>query len=176
MVKIMNLLWLCIKIFCVRILDVSLGTVRTIVTVKGKTFIASLIGFVEVFVWFVIVKEALDTDINSLWIAISYALGFSTGTYIGGVLSDRFIKGTLGVQIILSSENDEIVKRIRKEGFAVSVLDVRGKRENDKKYMLMMEIMSNQFKHLKMLIKSLDEKAFIVVNETKYVHNGYFAK
>lgn len=172
----MELLWLCIKIFFVRILDVSLGTIRTIVTVKGKTFVASLIGFVEVFVWFVIVKEALDTDVNSLWIAISYALGFATGTYVGGFLSDKFIKGTLGVQIILSSENDHIVKKIREEGYAVSVLDVRGKNPNDTKYMLIMEIMSDQFNHLKSLIKSLDKRAFIVVNETKYVHNGYFAK
>lgn len=172
----MALLMLCIKIFFVRILDVSLGTIRTIVTVKGKTFLASLIGFVEVFVWFVIVKEALDTDVNSLWVAVSYALGFATGTYVGGFLSDKFIKGTLGVQIILSSEDDFIVEKIREEGYAVSVLNVKGKSQKDTKYMLIMEIKSDQFNHLKSLIKTLDERAFIVVNETKFVHNGYFAK
>lgn len=36
---------LCLKIFLVRILDVSLGTFRTILTVKGKTLYASLVGF-----------------------------------------------------------------------------------------------------------------------------------
>ena len=38
------LLFLCLKIFFVRIIDVSLGTVRTIFSVKGKNLIASLIG------------------------------------------------------------------------------------------------------------------------------------
>lgn len=42
--------------------------------------------------------------------------------------------------------------------------------------MLFIEIDSNRLEHLKTLIHALDEKAFIVVNETKYVHNGYFAK
>ena len=51
----MELLILCLKVFLVRILDVSLGTMRTIVMVKGKTLIASLIGFVELLIWFLIV-------------------------------------------------------------------------------------------------------------------------
>ncbi len=48
----MNILILCLKIFFVRIIDVSLGTVRTIITVKGRRVVASMVGFVEVFVCF----------------------------------------------------------------------------------------------------------------------------
>ena len=87
----MTLFLLCLKIFFVRIIDVSLGTVRTLITVKGRTLLASMVGFIEVFVWFVIVKEALNTTETSLWIAIAYSLGFATGTYLGCYLSDRFI-------------------------------------------------------------------------------------
>lgn len=172
----MDLFFLCLKIFFVRILDVSLGTIRSIVTIKGKIMVASIIGFIELFVWFVIVKEALNTDNNSIFIAISYALGFATGTYIGGIVSDRFIKGKLGVQIVLSSKDNELVKRIREEGFAVSVIDVKGKNWLDSKYMLFIQIDSDRYDDLTSLVKSLDKQAFIVVNETKYVHNGYFAK
>ena len=100
-----SILILCIKIFLVRIIDVSLGTFRTIITVKGKALYASIIGFIEVFVWFIIVREALNTDIDSIWIAISYSLGFSTGTYIGSILSKKFIEGTLSVQIITNKYN-----------------------------------------------------------------------
>ena len=46
MVIIMSLIFLCLKIFFVRIIDVSLGTFRTIITVKGKAFYASIIGFI----------------------------------------------------------------------------------------------------------------------------------
>jgi len=170
----MELLYLCLKVFFVRIMDVSLGTTRTIVMVKGKTKLASLIGFVEVLIWFLVVKEALNTDINSIWIAISYAGGFATGTFIGGFLSNKFIKGTFGVQVILSNSSDEIVNIIRKEGYAVSVIDVKGQEQNKDKYMLFIEIDKRNFNHLRDLIKSLDERAFIVVNETRMVQNGYF--
>ncbi len=170
----MELLFLCLKVFFVRILDVSLGTMRTIVTVKGKAVVASLIGFFEVLVWFIVVREALNTDSNSLWIAVSYASGFATGTYIGSFLSNTFIKGNFGVQVILSDDNNKIVDTIRKEGYAVSVIDVKGQEKDKDKYMLFIEIDKKRFNHLRDLIKELDEKAFIVVNETRMVQNGYF--
>ena len=169
----MELLILCIKIFFVRILDVSLGTVRMIVTVKGNKVVASLIGFVEVLIWFLIVKEALNTDETSIFIALSYAGGYATGTFIGGILSERFIAGTLSVQVILSNSDHNVVNKIREEGFAVSVVNVRGK-EDIEKYMLFIEIDKRKINKLKYLIKSLDYKAFVVVNETKMVENGFF--
>lgn len=161
---------LCLKIFFVRILDVSLGTIRTMITVKGKALLASLVGFFEIFVWFVIVREALNTDNTSIWIAISYSLGFMTGTYIGSKLSEKFIKGNLSVQVI--TENINLISKLRDDGYAVSVLNIKGKNENDK-YMLLIEINNTSFDHLKDNIKKIDNKAFIVVHDTKYVQNGY---
>ena len=169
----MELFILCVKIFFVRILDVSLGTVRMIITVKGNNLVASLIGFFEILVWFLIVKEALNTTETSIFIALSYSLGYATGTYIGGILSDKFVSGTLSVQVILSNNNHKIVDKIREEGFAVSVVNVKGKEDHDK-YMLFMEIDKKKINQLKYLIKFLDSKAFVVVNETKMVENGFF--
>ena len=40
--------------------------------------------------------------------------------------------------------------------------------------MLFIEIDKRKFEHLRNLIKELDSKAFIVVNETRMVQNGYF--
>lgn len=170
----MEIFVLCITIFFVRICDVSLDTLRMLFIIKGKKLVAASVGFFEVLIWFLIVREALNTDITSLWVAISYAGGFATGTVIGGVLSDKFISGNLTVQVILSDRNDEIVTFIRKAGYAVSVIDVRGQDEERPKYMLLMEINKKRINQLKTLIKSLDEKAFIIINETKLVQNGYF--
>ena len=164
--------FMCIKIFFARLIDVSLGTLRTINTVKGRELVAALIGLVEITVWFLIVKEALNTDNNSIWIVISYALGFSVGTYIGGKISKRFIKSNLEVQVILSSRDDSVVNKIREEGYAVTAIEVNGSK--NEKYMLYIQIKDQSFEHLKNIIKKLDKKAFIVVNETKYVENGYF--
>ena len=169
----MTLFFMCIKIFFARLIDVSLGTFRTINTVKGRDLIAALIGIVEITVWFLIVKEALNTENNSLWIVISYALGFSVGTYIGGKISKIFIKSNLEVQVILSNKDDNIVQKIRDNGYAVTAIEVTGTKS--KKYMLYIQIRNNTLEHLKRIVRKLDNKAFIVVNETKYVENGYFA-
>ena len=163
---------MCIKIFCARLIDVSLGTFRTINTVKGRDLVAASIGLIEITVWFLIVKEALNTANNSIWIVVAYALGFSVGTYIGGKISKRFIKSNLEVQVILSSKDDNIVNKIRKEGYGVTAIAVKGNK--NEKYMLYIQIKNHSFEHLKYIIKKLDKKAFIVVNETKYVENGYF--
>lgn len=172
----MELLILCLKVFFVRIIDVSMGTFRTIVTVKGKKLLASAIGFVELFIWFVIVKEALNTESTSLFIALAYAGGYATGTYIGSTLSEKFIKGNFGVQVITSKRDDELVAFLKQNGFGVSVIDVRSEKEQNEKYMLFIEIDKAKFENLKKLIKKYDPNAFIVVNETKQVYNGYFTK
>ena len=168
----MTLFLLCLKIFVARLIDVSLGTFRTIMTVKGKHLIASLIGIVEVTVWLLVVKEALNTDNNSYFIIASYALGFSIGTYIGGRISKIFIKSNLEVQVVLSDKNDEIISKIRSEGYGVTAIEVKGAKSN--KYMLYIQIRDKSLQKLKNILKGLDENAFIAVNETKYVENGYF--
>ena len=159
----MELFLLCLKVFACRIIDVSLGTIRTINVVKGKTLLGSIIGFFEVLLWFLIVKDALNTDLT----------GFSAGTYIGGLLSEKFIHGNLTLQVILTKTDDEVVEEIRKEGYGVSVIDVRGQLNSGDKYMLFIEIDKKNLNHVTSIIKNLDKKAFIVVNETKLVQNGF---
>lgn len=168
----MTIFLMCIKIFSARLVDVSLGTFRTINTVKGRDLIAALIGLVEITVWFLIVKEALNTTYNSIWIVISYALGFSVGTYIGGKISKRFIKSNLEVQVVLSNKDETVVSKIREAGFAVTSIEVNGSKNS--KYMLYIQIQNQSLERLKSILNKLDKKAFMVVNETKYVENGYF--
>lgn len=170
-----ELLFLCIKVFFIRIIDVSMGTLRTIITVKGNRVVATVIAFFEALIWFLVVKEALTTDMKSIWIGLSYAGGFSVGTFVGSFLSSKFIKGTIGFQVILSNRNDETVDKLRNKGYAVSVVDVMGQ-NNEKKYMLFIEINHQRRNELTNIIKNLDNKAFIVVNESKFVMNGYFGK
>ena len=164
------MLILCIKIFLIRIADVSLGTVRTMVTVKGKNFIAALIGFVEMLIWFLVAKEAINEGNNSILIAISYALGFAFGTYIGGYISGRFIKTNLTLQVI-SNKYEKLIERLRKNNYAVTVIDIEGK--DDASKMLILQIPSSKLTEVRKIITKIDSKAFVMVDETKYVFNGY---
>ena len=164
------MLFLCIKIFLVRILDVSLGTIRTIMTIKNKTLLASIIGFIEITVWFLVAKEALNTNNNNLYIVFSYALGFSTGTYIGGLLSNKYIKGYTSVQIITTNNNLENI--LRKNGYGITTINI----ENKNQKMLILQIKNKTLDELKKIINKYDPKAFIVINETKYIQNGFIKR
>lgn len=166
------MLLLCLKIFFVRILDVSLGTVRTMFTVKGNRITASLVGFIEILVWFLVAKEALQTEEKSILIAISYSLGFATGTYIGGYLSSVLITGNITVQVF--TDNLKLEQILRKKGYAVSVIECKGYNENKGKHMLYININKKKEQELMKIVNINDEHAFVVVNETKYVENGYF--
>lgn len=163
---------LCLKIFFVRILDVSLGTIRTMFVVRGKKSISSMIGFFEILVWFLVVKEALQTESNSIFIAISYSLGFATGNYIGALLSDKLITGNVSVQVFTNNNNLE--KILREHGYGVSSVVYTGYEEEAHKHMLFINVDKKKEKALRELIKKNDKEAFIIVNETKYVENGYF--
>ncbi len=167
----MELLFICLKIFFVRIIDVSLATTRTIVMVKGKSLIASLIGLIEVFIWFMIVKEALNYDGGGVFVGISYSLGFAVGTFMGSFLANKYIDGNLGLEVITGKK--ELALKIRENGFAVSVLEAKGQGDRDK-FMLVIEIRKKSLAELRKLISDIDKDAFVMVRETKIVHNGYF--
>lgn len=169
----MELFTLCITIFIARIVDVSLATFVTLLTVKGKKLAATILGFIDAIIWFLVVREALTTDLKSLWIAFSYAGGYALGTYIGGTLSNILIKGKISVQVVLNDTTDKKINKIRDKGFAVSQIECTGK-DNVKKLMLFIEVDKKHLNDLKNLINDVDKNAFMVVNETKYVQNGFF--
>lgn len=169
----MNLFLVCLGIFCARIIDVSIGVIRTIVMVKGGTKKAAILAFIEVLIWYVAAREALNTNITSIWIAISYAGGYATGTYIGSLLSKIFIKGTTTVQIITKRATKENIAKIRQAGFAISVIEMVDDYDGKPKKMLMCEVNNQKVKELSNLIRNFDKEAFIIANETKMVQNGY---
>lgn len=176
----MELLLLCLKIFFCRILDVSLGTIRLVVVVKGKNILAGLIAICEGLIWFLIVREALTfeaTSVLAYWsIALAYAGGFASGTFVGCKLSNIFVGGNVNVQIVTSGKNDDLLEAIRDNGYAMTVLDINTSLFGKKKYMIFSEIKSKQLDNFKSLVYSLDSRAFITVQETKYVYNGFFKK
>ena len=169
----MRILSICLIILFARIVDVSLSTIVTVLTVKSKRVLATVLGFIDVIIWFLVVREALTTSIKSIWIAISYALGYAIGTFIGTTLSNKLINGKVSMQVVLDEKNESKINEIRDKGFAVSQVNCTGK-DNAKKLMLFIELDKKNIKHLENRINKMDENAFMVINETKYVVNGFF--
>lgn len=164
----MSTLFLCLEIFIARILDVSIGVIRTVELIKDNTCRAVVLAFFEVLIWFLIAKEALTTNELNIIVAVFYSLGYATGTLLGSYLSKILIKGSVGVQVISSIINNKNIEQIKKEGFGVSSL-----RLDNNKRMLIIEVNKKRLKKLLCIIKTIDKKSFITVSDTRFVSNGF---
>lgn len=167
----MHMLFACIKIFISRIIDVSLGTLRTMYVVKGNKLVSASIAFVEVMVWFYAAREALVNYDNNFLIAVFYSLGYAAGTYLGTLINEVLIDGIYNVQVITSKINMKDILTIKKHNYGVSIV-----KTIDDKYMLYLSINKKRYSECIKLIKSLDKDSFIVVNDAKLAVNGYFRK
>ena len=160
--------FLCLEIFIARILDVSIGVIRTVELVKDNTYRAVVLAFFEVLIWFLIAKEAVTTNELNILVAVFYSLGYATGTLLGSYLSKILIRGSVGVQVISSIINNKNIEKIKKEGFGVSSL-----RLDNNKRMLIIEVNKKKLKRLIKIIQTIDSKSFITVSDTKFVSNGF---
>jgi len=166
------MLFTCLEIFFARIVDVSISTFRTMMMVRKKSLLIPVLAFFEVFVWFIAARKALNTEINSIMIPICYSLGYATGTYIGGFLSRRFIKNVNSIEVTTKKNNYKLIDTLRDKGLGVSVIALKDTL-NEPKDLLIIDVKARLTSEVVNLIKELDDDAFVVVKDTKIVHNGY---
>ncbi len=167
-----NIVFLCLAVFCARIVDTSLATVRTVMVVKDRTMLAFVFAFFEVFVWFMIVREALTSVDNVLLLAIAYSAGYACGVMVGMYITDRFIVSNVSVNIVVKQKK-EVVDALVNHNFAVSVSRIKGKDLISNKYMIFVATTSKRIDELKSIITEIDDHAFIVVSENKSILGGY---
>ena len=155
-----------------RIIDVSIGTIRTVLVVRGNRLVGSILAFFEVLIWFFAAKEALS-KVDSILIPIFYAGGYATGTYIGTLISSNYLDGLISLQVVSTSKLvNKMVKMIRNAGFGVSVIELNNTKDNRGKKMAIIELNKKSLKKLTSIIRSVDASAFVIINDTRYVQKG----
>ena len=82
MVELLSGPWGPLLIFLFRIVDVSLGTLRMLLAVRGRRVLPPLIGFVEVSIW-VLAAGSVVQNLASPLHVVGYAGGFAAGTAVG---------------------------------------------------------------------------------------------
>ena len=118
-------LGLPLLIFCARVIDVTLGTLRIIFTSRGLRNIAPFLGFVETFIW-IIAVSSLVKHAQNLAAFIGYAGGFATGTFVGILLENRLAMGTVTVRAIVRRDPAELLAALSTSGFGVTCVDGKG--------------------------------------------------
>ena len=162
---------LYLKIFLGKMIDVTLSTLSTMNIVKNKRLSASIIGSIDVLVWFIVVKEAITTSNTSIFIPISYALGYGCGTMLGLIISNMVIKNIFSVLVITSNKN--ITKIISLNNYGGTILNSKGLKDNKNNYMIISQVNGKKIKDFKKIINKYDNKAVVIIIDSKNVLNAY---
>jgi len=80
-----------------RIVDVSLGTLRTVMVVTGRRGMAFILGFCEVLIWITVVGQ-LIANLDHWTYYPAYALGFALGCFVGMTIERRLPRTFRGVR------------------------------------------------------------------------------
>ncbi len=115
-----------VLIFCARILDVSMGTIRMILVIAGHRYRAAALGFVEVIIWVLAVGGVFVYLSNPIAL-FSYAGGFATGTLVGMMLEDKLAMGYRVIQVINSKPELHLCAHLREHGYRVTRIEGKGR-------------------------------------------------
>lgn len=114
-------------VFMARVADVSLGTLRTIAIVHGRTAMAFWLGFFESAIWLAVVSTIVGAVAAQPVLGVIYALGFATGNLVGIKVERMIAMGHLILRIISRNNGSTIVNSLRNKGFSVTTFEGNGK-------------------------------------------------
>ena len=108
-----------------RIVDVSMGTVRSLLANKGHKKVAPIIGFFEVTIW----VSAMGVVVQNLghWQnLLAYGLGYALGNFLGIYIEERIALGNSVVRIITNQDAHELAAKLREMGYRATLLTGEG--------------------------------------------------
>ncbi len=168
---LMNWVLLPLLIFLARITDVSIGTMRIIFVSRGKREMSAILGFFEVLVWLLAIKQ-IFSNLNNPLCFLAYALGFATGNYIGMLIENKLAIGIQVVRIITRRDATPLINRFRKLGFGVTVVKGEGARGHVK--LIFMVVPRKKIARIIHDIHSFNPKAFFSIEDIRSAEEGIF--
>ena len=160
-----------VMIFCARICDVTMGTIRVIFISKGIRYLAPVIGFFEVIIWLLAIGQVMN-NLTNVVSYVAYGAGFATGTYIGMYIEEKISLGLTSVRIITKEDPQELVQYLRSHNYGVTSVDGEGATGRVK--MVFTIIRRQDLAHVVGTIRQFHPNAFYSVEEVKSVAEGVF--
>ena len=123
----MSIWYVGVVIFFARILDVSLGTIRTILIVQGRTAMSFIFGMAEVIIWILVVSTVITQVKDSPILILFYATGYATGNVVGILVEQKLAFGLIVLRVISRGrQGAALTERIRSMGQPVTVFQGEG--------------------------------------------------
>lgn len=158
-------------IFCARIIDVTIGTLRIVMVAKGQKAVAPILGFFEVLVWLLAISRIFENLDN--WLCyFAYGAGFATGNYIGMKLEEKLAMGIVKIQIITRKKADQLIVNLTDAGYGITHHDAQG--ANESVSIIYTIINRKEIKKVEEIVTATNPKAFYSIEDVKSVSHGVF--
>lgn len=155
-------------IFCLRIVDVSVGTLRVMYMVRGDRRKAVPLAFVESLIWVFAISRIMR-EVDNWANMVAFSAGFAAGTMVGMTLERWIASGFVMVRVI--SQSEKMAAEIRAAGFGVTVLTGEG-RQGDQDILFIVAL-RRRGPELLSLIRRVDDGAFVTVDPVQKAMGGY---
>lgn len=162
--------WGPLVIFLLRIVDVSLATVRMLLSVRGQKHVVPLIGFFEVLVWIFAVGNAIQ-HLDSVLHLIGYAGGFASGTLVGLWIEEKMALGMATLRVMSQHGGVELAEALRERGFGVTEFAGHGR---DGRVEVVYAVLRRR--DLPLAFREVgvwDPEAFVTVEEPRSIQRGW---
>lgn len=164
---------LYIIIFCAKIVEVSISTIRMVYINKGERVKGAVLGFIEILIWLIVVSSVLNNITEDPIKVFIYAAAFSLGNYIGVTIESKIAVGLASIQVVVNEETGQILAEIlRDESYGVTIIEGKGKDDN-KKILLFIQLKRKKIPDAVKIIKQTAPQAYITVNDIKSMVGGY---
>ena len=158
-------------IFILRVMDMSLDTLRVLFVMRGRKGVAWALGFCQALIFVVAISSVLSNLDNPLNI-LGYAAGFATGNVIGMLIEERLAVGHIQVSIVSPRWGAAITEKMRSEGFAVTEIPARGK--DGVVTLLSCSVLRRNVNKVHEIVNQIDPTAFITAEDVRPVRRGFW--
>lgn len=163
-------------IFFAKIIEVTISTIRIVYVNKGEKVKGTILAFVEISIWLVVVSSVLTNIAEDPMKAFVYAAAFSLGNYIGVTIESKIAVGLASIQAVVNEESGQFLADVlREQGFGVTIIDGKGKNDS-KKNLLFIQLKRKRINEAITLIKGNAPNAYISVNDIKSMTGGFVRK
>lgn len=151
-----------------RILDVSMGTLRTIVTVQGRMVLAFILGFVEITIWVTVVGAVITQIKDSPLLILFYALGYALGNVVGIMAERKLALGSIVLRLITTDDRKEKIIQALKDQF-LNITCFAGMGSRGPVTEIYTVCSRKELKDLQPILKKVDPDAFYVTEPVRDV-------
>jgi len=160
-------------IFLARVGDVSISTVRIILLSKGKKFLAPVLGFFEILIWLLAIRQIFLNLTNPLCY-VAYAGGFAVGTYVGILIEERLAIGFELIRVITKKDARALIGHLQAQGYGVTSMRAQG--STGDVHVIFTTVKRSDADKVLSIIQRFNPKAFYTIESARSVQEGIFPK